>query len=786
MPAALVTLPDGQRARVTFTDPAQLNATVTDLAKQHPSKQQREQQWQANDPLHKLGENATGAIAEPAVQAVSGLAGQAAGGLRGIYDLATGKGADKATADIQSTEQALTYQPRTAAGKAVSHVIQAPFTLLARGADAAGGAAARGTTAGLRDLGVSDDTAIKAGAGVGAAVSTGIQAAPAALIPAARGVTNLVRGARVPPAAAAEAMTATGAPRAAPSTVGEEVPQGTSPPPSQTAPGAPGAAQPPPAGRPTPETPQTARAQSYARRIGLDWARLGAGTRKALESIAQDAGALERLNPEAVKRQAHLEALRVPVRATRGQLERDPVQLRREALASNTTEGQPIRDTDVAANRDVQANLEVLRGRLAGRRGSYQEPLTPGGEEIPGAVRAPTKAPTQVGEAAQSAVREKAKWSKKGYQALYKLARETEPDAKAPIAPVSSLLESNPEIQHLGWVQGWLSKARSVLKPNEAGETPELTDVTLNELHDLRSKANDIARTGGKEGYYAGQVVKAVDESMEHVPEGAAAWKRANAAFKAHKQEFGEQGLVAKLANQKKGSAADRQLATEKTWKQVATGPVESIRQLKRTLIKGGTPQLRRQGALAWRDLRAETVNRILEDARNVTGADETERNVLTEAALRRSINRIPRENLEELIGKGATRELLDIVRARRITTRSPVGGRTTQSGTVPNALVLAEKVLGHIPGGRYVLGAKHLAKDLGERAEQARAARTANITPLEQAVQDVQRSRPNYAREQRAARRAAAYGQLEQLGPTLPAAPTIGQALNVPRPPQP
>ena len=35
--------------------------------------------------------------------------------------------------------------------------------------------------------------------------------------------------------------------------------------------------------------------------------------------------------------------------------------------------------------------------------------------------------------------------------------------------------------------------------------------MTLNELHDLRTDATAIARTGGKEGHYAGEVVKAID-----------------------------------------------------------------------------------------------------------------------------------------------------------------------------------------------------------------------------------------------------------------------------------
>jgi len=777
MPSAIVTLPDGKRAKVTFDTPDQLDQTVNDLVGQHPSTEQR---IEATDPIRRAHNRITEAIGEPAVQMATGAAGAIAGGWRGAFDLLTGQGAEKAAQDVRSTEEALTYQPRTKTGQASSRIVGKPFELLAKGADVAGGKVAEATGS----------------PALGAAVNTAIQAAPAVLIPGARGLTRLARSMRRPPTGpiAPEGMTAEGAPRTAPAAVGEAPtpPQAATPPPGMQASGPP--RQPPstvgevprgtqaPAAEP-PVGPHQERAQAYARRIGLDWARLGAGTRKALETIAQDATALDRLNPEAVKRQAHLESLRVPVRATRGQLERDPVQLRREALASNTSEGQPIRDVDIAANRDLQANLEVLRGRVGGRRGTAEEPITEGGEVNPASIRGATKTPTQVGEAAQQAAREKAKWSKKGYQALYKIARETEPEVQVPLTPVTDLLTSNPEIQHLGWVQSWLSKAARVKAP-EGGEPVAMTDAKLAELHDLRSTANDIARTGGKEGYYAGQVVKAIDQAMEAAPEGAAAWKRANEAFRKHQQEFKDQGVVGKLVSQKKGGA-DRSLALEKTWKTVATGPVEQIRQVKKTLLTGGTPELRARGRAAWRDIRAETVNRILEDARNVTTADETERAVLTEAALRKSINRIPRENLEEILGKANVRELYNILRARRITTRSPVGGRTTQSGTVPNALVLFEKVLKHLPGGKYVVGAKNAVQELGERGAAARAAQEAGVSPLEQAARDVQKTRPNYAAE----RRRAQYESLEQSGPTLPQSPSpqplpIGEALKrQPRP---
>jgi len=387
-----------------------------------------------------------------------------------------------------------------------------------------------------------------------------------------------------------------------------------------------------------------------------------------------------------------------------------------------------------------------------------------------------------VGESTQSAAQAKAKWSKKGYEALYKIAEETDPHSLAGTKPVTDLLLENPDIQHVGWVKGWFDKARSAkaAKTGVEAKDVDLSQVTLKELYDLRKLATKNMAKGSTTAHFAGQVRDAVDAAMKDVPEGAKAWQRATDAFRKHQEEFKDQGAVRQLVSKKKGSS-DPALDYEKTHGKIATGPLAKVRQVKKTLLTGGTPQLRAQGRAAWRDFRAETVNRILEDARNVTAADETERAVLTEAALRKSISRFPRENLDEILGKANTRELFQILRARRITTRSPVGGRTTQSGTVPNALVLAEKVLKHIPyGGKYLVGAKHAISDLGTRGEAAKTAEQAVVSPLEQAARDVERASAKRARR-------AAIDVLESGGQSPAGAPPqplpIGDAVRRPQP---
>lgn len=757
------------------------------------------QQDEARNPLTKLQNNVTRAVGGPALSMAASAAGSTVGALEGIVkgagagaaSLVQGEGlsrartafVDEAAENIQHRQAQFAHTPDSDIERTATGLVQKPFEKLAHGADVAGEFTSR----------------VTGSPAAGALVNTAIQAAPALIgkgVSAARGAIGRAgRGtappggappgsplAGAPPAAPAPELSASGAPRAPMSDLGAGesaapvAPRGTPP---QGPAGAPGAAQPSPATATPPPGPataggtpggpkvgpsilpeQTARAQAYAERIGLDWAGLGAGTRAALENIAHDSGALDRLNPSQVKRQAFLEGQRIPVPATRSQLTLDTVDARREAIAARTSEGQRIRDVDIRANAAVQGNLEALRGRVGGLKGGLHEAVdADGNPAATPSIRRETPAPTQVGGAFQGALREKLKWSKKGYEALYKKAEATEPDAQAGLKPVTDLLNENPDIQHIGWVQSWMSKARGA-KARSAGAAPEdidLSQVSLKELNDLRKLAVKNQAAGGTAGHYAGEVKRAVDAAMQDVPEGAKAWKEAIGSFRRHQEEFSDQAAVKRLVGNKKGG--DRATPLERTWNKVAKGSVEEIRQIKRSALTGGTPQLRAQGRAAWRQVRAETVNRILEDARQVVATDETERQILTAAALNRTIKNIPRENLEEIIGVKNTRELYGILRARKLTK-----GRTTESGTVPNILVMVEKALGHIPGvGGIARGAVSGVSKLHEWGKAGRDTDAALTTPLQQAGEQVARTPAGRARQ-----RQQQYRDIESTGPTL------------------
>lgn len=104
-------------------------------------------------------------VREAGLNLASGAVAQPVAGLRGIYDIATGQGAEKAAKDVESTGQDLTYQPRTESGKNAQGILAAPFEKLDQGAEYLGSNAAR----------------ITGSPAIGAGVKTLIDAAPLAL-----------------------------------------------------------------------------------------------------------------------------------------------------------------------------------------------------------------------------------------------------------------------------------------------------------------------------------------------------------------------------------------------------------------------------------------------------------------------------------------------------------------------------------------------------------------------------------------------------------------------------
>jgi hypothetical protein len=111
--------------------------------------------WNKGQPLYAEGSltegvktagKFLGGVGELGLSALSGMAGQAIGGVAGAgrtaYEMAKGQpfdaAADKGADVVKNTAEAMTYQPRTEAGKTIAEVVATPFELASKGLGAAG------------------------------------------------------------------------------------------------------------------------------------------------------------------------------------------------------------------------------------------------------------------------------------------------------------------------------------------------------------------------------------------------------------------------------------------------------------------------------------------------------------------------------------------------------------------------------------------------------------------------------------------------------------------------
>jgi hypothetical protein len=539
-------------------------------------------------------------------------------------------------------QSAMTYQPRTKVGAATTAAVNYPFEKLAQGADYVGGKVAEKTGS----------------PALGAATNTALQIAPAAVMHRA------TRGGKVQ---------------------GQPAPQA------------------PPAPKPTPE----AVAKEYVTRtVGVDWNSLPRAMQGTIINVARDSKRLAKLDPAAIKRQAQLQSLDVPVPATRGQITRDPVQLRNEGNVSATDAGKPIRETYLDQNQALLDNLEVLKGRQRGK----------------------AQTPEAVGISVQDqALRAKLQLKKDEVKAKYKAAEQAgELQGKVSPARLIQTIRNSPDTTHFGWVDSWLNKAEVIKKTPSGTVTRKLT---LKEMEDLRQAAVARAMDGGTEGYYAGKVISAIDAATDGV--GGKLYKEARAARKAQALEFEETGAIARLVENK--SRTDRATALEDTWrKTVVGGSVQDLRNVKRSLLTGGDRKTRAAGKTAWRDLRAQTIQFIKDEATKSVALNERGQPNITPAAMKRAIDAIGKEKIDEIFSPGTAVRLDRILEATRTVKTVPPPGHAGSS-TMSNVLAFLERGLGRLPVvGDIGSGAIRAGVKVKQMGEAGRVVRESQRMPLE------------------------------------------------------
>lgn len=433
-----------------------------------------------------------------------------------------------------------------------------------------------------------------------------------------------------------------------------------------------------------------------ARNTALDWTSLPEAFKQSLTSIAENATVPNAQTAATIERAGRLASLDIP--ATRGQLTRDTVQLRNENNVAHTNAGIPIRNIHIAQNKALVENLKTLKNEQGGSAASD----------------------SQVGVAVQDAARAKLEWRKKRVKKLYDSAMKS-PETLQLVdsTPLFDFIsqQHNPVFAEL--TKAWINFNK--LAPGKG--------VTIRAVESLVQDLNAKIQAGGDHAWHAGQIKGVLDQMT--AGEGGNLYKAARAERKKMAIEFEDQQGVLRLVKDK--TRTDRAVALEDTFNRtVANGKIEELAAVRKSLLEGGSTKTRTAGQRAWIELRAQTIQHILDRAtRSVSPWDDGTPNI-TADALKKGIDDIGKEKLDILFGPTVYARLQNILQATMdIKTEPPTSFKG--SSTAANALAFLEDLVSTVPVARNLTaGAVEVVTKLRNLGAPGRVVRSATSSPVD------------------------------------------------------
>jgi len=405
------------------------------------------------------------------------------------------------------------------------------------------------------------------------------------------------------------------------------------------------------------------------------------------------AGPPRTLDPRAAERQAQMGALPVPIEdATKGQLLRDPVALRRESQLATTDVGAPLRDVYVDQNAKLLENLDVLRGRTGPKSATETEV----GRRVAGE-------PQEGRPGSEGALTQQAAQAKRGVDQLYDKARAAgEMEGPVEIKPLLNYLAKHEDPTQVSYATAALKRLK-LIKEDEFGNIvpmqasgPMSGVLTLNELEGVRRAAVAARKDGGTKGHYASELIGQIDKLTDSA--GGEAYAAARQARRDYANRFEEPQAIDQLLT--RDSRTDRTTALEDVWnKTVVGGSIADLNRVRDTLLNdAGDRRARDAGRKAWRDIAGQTVQHIKDEATKSAALDEAGNQNVSPAALKKTLDGLGDEKLRLILGDTAAKQLRALAEVSAdLKTKPPA--RIAGSDTVANSLVMKmNNILDHIP----------------------------------------------------------------------------------------
>lgn len=137
MPTFVITAPNGKEYEIEAPEGATEAQALSYFQQNWDSTKQAESEFIKKELTSPLRKGA--GVLEAGAQMLTGIPAAAAGGLRGLFGLATGDTADQAAEKVRATQEALTYQPRLEEGQTVARAAAMPMELASKGTGYVGG-----------------------------------------------------------------------------------------------------------------------------------------------------------------------------------------------------------------------------------------------------------------------------------------------------------------------------------------------------------------------------------------------------------------------------------------------------------------------------------------------------------------------------------------------------------------------------------------------------------------------------------------------------------------------
>lgn len=471
-----------------------------------------------------------------------------------------------------------------------------------------------------------------------------------------------------------------------------------------------------------------ARAQQSSANAGIDWSALPGAVRNRLTELAQDATSFGNLDATALRRIAQAESLPVPIKLTRGQATRDPVQLRVEDQTAATEQGRALSDRHAEQNDALTANLQRIQDR----------------------ARAKNPRDYDAGNSVFEVLSKQAKSSEGKVNFLYDKARQS-PEANKPIVDTRKIvdwLNETPRIEAVGAIAAKLKRLGVIAEKDgkyeqaradrtltkslgmNADDIEVFRNLTPVQAESVRSLAVKLGKAPDATGHFMSEAKRVLDESTSEL--GGEPYQKARNARIQHAKTFEDPGAISDVLEMK--SRTDRKLPFEDIWrKKVMNASVDDLTRLKEQLLTGDAAT-RNGGKAAWRNIQSQTVEFIKERAANsITSPTKTGSAEFSPSGLKRALDQIGDDHLGLIFSKETVRQLHQLDAVSRDVKSHP----TTVKGspTSANLMVMLDRILGHVPMvgpiGRGAIRVGGRLKQEGDAAAQAERLANQDITDM-------------------------------------------------------